>query len=342
MSQGPETMRDMFPELEASLRPIMTQMAQQFAPLLGMDMDDALQEARLAIHIAFQSYDYNRSHGGIRAFARQAIKNTFCGLAYAAATRARCPHTVYVDGSGNAQVAKHRRLASLEDLLELGDWVLPLDAVDCDAEAELDSHRIADRLGVLRLRLYKQLEPQERAVFRIKAQPPEAFLVFLRNIGVDVSDITNKHIARWLGVTKNSVDYSLLKIRGAFRALAEREFSDLVADLIRDGDWPMVHVSNKPNDAQFVRQVTQSRNLDPRPLPERRDIRIGQDSGRIIERYHWGAVLHLKLRDHRATVVVEGRFNENTGDVFGQHGIWKPITEDVPWYKTLVKEIDRP
>jgi len=341
MSVDNITMRDLYPELEASLRPTMLQMAQQFAPSLGMDVDDAMQEARIAIHLAFQSYDYNRSHGGIRAFARQVIKHTFCGLAYAAATRARCPHTVYTDDSGQSQVVKHRKLASLEDLLESGGLQWPL-SMECEAEAELDTHRIADRLMVLRMRLYNQLGPQEQQVFRLKARPPEAFLVFLRNIGVDAADVNHKHIARYLGTTKNSVDYSLLKIRGDFRRLAEHEFSDLVADLIRDGDWPMVHVSNNPNDAAFVRQVIQSRKLDPRPLPQRRDIRIGLSVGRIIERYHWGAVLHLKLRDHRATVVVEGRFNENTGDVFGQHGIWKPITEDVPWYKTLVQEIDRP
>jgi RNA polymerase sigma factor (sigma-70 family) len=338
MAQESEPINVVYPQLEASLRPMMRQLAHQFAPSLGVEFDDALQEVRMSVFQAFQAYDYNRGGGRIRSFARKTIKNALCQLAYAAATQARCPHTVYTDDSGRLCVAKHK-LASVEDLLESG---AAFPNGEDDVEQCVCQNQIASRLRVLHLKLYRILDAQERSVFRLKSNPPESFLLFLRNIGVNLSEATNKHIARFLGVSKNSVDYSSLKIRRAFTQLAELEFSDLVQDLILDGDWPMFHVSDNPDDVDFVRQVIQSRKLDPRPLPERREICIGQDCGRIIEHYHWGVVLHLTLRNYHATVVAEGKFNQNTGDVFGQHGLWKSIVDVVPWYRSLVREITKP
>jgi RNA polymerase sigma factor (sigma-70 family) len=333
MSNG-DISTQLYVELDSQLRPLVRRLSLRFALAYGVEADDAEQEARMALFEAFRHYDYNRGRGGVKKFARTTIRNAFRGLAYAAVTRSRCPHTVYVDEDGQERVVRHSRLASLEDVMDSSQVI-----ADGCGESELDVRRATDRLRVLRVRLYRALRPRERAIFKLKAQPPEDFLVFLRNIGVD-SDANNVHIARYLGISKNAVDYSLLKIRGEFRRLAESEFSDLIAGLIRDGEWPMVHVSFASNDVEFVRAVLLKRSLDPRPLSGPRDVRVKGEVGRIIERYHWGAILHLKLRCNVATVVVEGhRFNESTGDVFGSYGMWRPLTDEVPWYKTLVREI---
>jgi len=328
--------RDIYADLERPLMPMVRTLSAQFAPALGIGIDDAFQEARLALWEAFQGYDYNRSRGGVRSFARVAVRNAFCALLYKATTQTRNPHTVYEDEMGRQHVAKHR-LASLDDISPASTpQVFP------DPEEGAKYHEIGDRVRVLRMRLYRSLSDRERQVFRCRAQPSERFLLYLRNIGAETPEPTNVQIAEFLGLSKNAVDWSLHKIRKRFVDIAEEpEFSELVEGLVEDGSWPMIHISENPDDADFVRDVIASRKLDPRPIPGRRDIQATEGCGRIVETYSWGAVIHLRYGEEARTVLVEGRFNKATGEVHGEFGNWKSLAESIPWYRRLNKELDR-
>lgn len=328
--------RDIYEDLEGPLLPMVHKLSAQFAGSLGIGRDDAFQEARLALWEAFQGYDYNRSRGGIRRFARVAVRNAFCALLYKATTQTRNPHTVYEDETGTHHVAKHR-LASLDDISPASTpQVFP------DPEEGAQARETSSRVRVLRMRLYRSLSDRERQVFRCKAQPSERFLLYLRNIGAETAESTNVQIAEFLGLSKNAVDWSLHKIRKRFVDLAEEpEFSALVEGLVEDGSWPMIHISETPDDAEFVRGIIASRDLDPRPIPGRRDIQAADGAGRIIETYHWGSVIHLRYGEEARTVVVEGKFNKATGEIHGDYGNWKSLAESVPWYRRLNKELDR-
>ena len=345
-----ESVHQLYPELERELSPMMLKLARQFAPSLGISVDDALQEARIAVVRSFEGYDYERAHGGIHGFGRTCIKRAFLALLYQATTRTRNPHTIYTDEDGETQVAKHR-FASLDQLMDgeygaLGSSDRPHFQPCSDSlppDEDCDGERVARAVRQLSVRLMRSLGERERSVLRCKALPPESFAIFLRNIGVDANEVTNIHIGRFLGLSKNSVDWSLHKIRGQFVKMSEEspEFSGLIKELVREGRWPMVYTSEQRNDTEFVRRIIQERSLDPRPLPERRDIVINHRAGRIIEKYHWGSVLHLRLGSKSATVVVEGRFNALTGEVIGEFGNWKSIGDSVPWYKQLVRKVEK-
>jgi RNA polymerase sigma factor (sigma-70 family) len=354
--------RDIYEELEAPLLPMVRSLSVRFAGTLGIGHDDAFQEARMALWEAFQGYDYNKSRGGVFRFARAAVHNAFCALLYKATTQTRTPHTVYEDETGRTHVAKHR-LASLDDI-SLGSTPQVYPSPEQGAQTQ----EIGARVRVLRMRLYRSLTERERKIFRCKAQPSERFMLFLRNVGGSgltrrkfvvpgryasaskrprevgqmSAEPTNPQIAKFLGITKNAVDWSLHRIRRRFVELAELpEFSGLVEEIVEEGSWPMIHISEKPDDVEFVLETIAARGLDPRPIPGRRDIQVAEGCGRIVETYHWGAVIHLQYGDERRTIVVEGRFNKLTGEVHAEFGNWKSLAEDVPWYRRLNRELSR-
>lgn len=349
MSTVAERLRDgvsvheVFPELEKILQPRMKALAYKFAPVLEIGIEDALQEARLSVFKAFEGYDYEKSNGGVKSFAHRAIKNGFLDLLYKATTQSRNPHTIYEDSEGQVQLVLHRRLPSLEQLMSPETGFSPLQ-VPCPedtlpermAEGELMSRKIR----VLALRLSRKLKRSEREVFYCWTRPPEAFQLYLRNIGVEPSEATNIHIASYLGVGKNTVDYAIHKIKGHFADLAEGpEFSDIIRELVEEGKWPMIYTSDKADDVEFVKRILKEKNLEPIPAEKSRDIQVSGTSGRIVERYHWGVIVHLKYRSREATLVIEGRFNKLSGDVFGESGYWKTVADTIPWYKELAKEL---
>lgn len=332
------TFNRLYVEAERAVMPVIRAQANRFHRSIGIGVDDAVQEGRVAFMEAMREYDYNKARGGLHAYCSIVVRNAFFALLYKATTQTRMPHTVYDDDEGNTQVVRHP-MASLDAIaIEQSDAEMPSPAA-CLLELEADS-----RAKALRMRLVNGLSERERRVFECKSQPTEAFLIYLRNLGIeDVETATNEHIGRFLGLSKNSVDWSLHKIRRRFVKIAETaEFIDLVQEQIEQGAWPMIHVSRDKDDHEFVRQIIRKRSLDPRPVPSKREIEANDEGGgRVVEQYHWGCVLFLQRgKDHR-TLVIEGRFNKNNGEVFGEHGTWKSVADVVPWYGQLTKELKR-
>jgi len=327
-----------YADLERSLLPMVRSLSYRFANQFGVDGDDIFQEMRIALWEGFKDYDYNRSYGNVRRFAQVVIKKALCSQAYKATTRVRNPHTVFEDESGEAKTVRHP-LASLEDIHVATD-----EEGNPNPEESVCLKELGEKAGRLRMRLFRSLRGRERQVFKCKFQPSEQFLLYLRNVAEDGDDEpTNVRVAEFLGITKNAIDWSLHKIRRRFVELAEEpEFSALIADIVKDGEWPMIYVSEKADDHEFVRRVMARRKLDPRPSPNvPRDVQYrgeGQ-AGRIVEAYHWGSVIHLRFNGEARTVVVEGRFNKLTGEIHGEFSNWKSLAEVVPWYRRLNTEL---
>jgi DNA-directed RNA polymerase specialized sigma24 family protein len=325
----------MYVDVERVLKPVLMAHAHKLSRAIGMQVDDAIQEHRVALARAMSGYDYNRARGGLHKFADRVLRNNTLSLVYRYTTETRTPHTVCeVDG-------KHRvvkwRLSSLDDQTSDGAPLIPQPASnDQDPEARMLTEEAHVRRRKLLMRLLSKLSDRERLVFECKCRPDDAFMTYMRNIGAD--EPTHPIIAKYIGLDKNAVDYAAHHIRDKFTKLAEQEFPDLIEHHIADGTWPMIHhTAGASPDSEFAASVIKKRGLDPRPVAGR-DVRVRGAWGLDCETYHWGVVLFLKNGVDCRTLVIEGRVNLASGGVFGKmDGTHKSIADLVPWYAKLVR-----
>lgn len=325
----------LYAALEPTIMNLIVDQADRWHRALGIDRDDAIQEARIALTLALPEYDYNRSHGGIRAFARTAIKNALCGMLYSATAQMRVPHVVAVDDEGREFLVRYR-VGSL-DAMEEDTAYEPADGAP-DSEARYIAAEMDERIKLLRMRLLMSLDGRERDVFECQAFPSEAFMLYLRN--ANIGEPTIEAVGQYLGLTKNEVDWALHKAKRVFTAILEgSEFIELIEGAIRDGKWPMIHCANVAGDTSYIQSVIAARKLNPMPSRPS-DTMVSGQSYRLIEHYGWGAIVHLYLDDARqATLVLEGRFNYRTGEVIGHGGHWKQLGDVLVWYSELNKRL---
>jgi len=331
--------RELYPEVAAAVRPVILFHARKISMALSLPMDDAIQEVSMALYRGMQGYDFNRSHGGIHAYADVILRNCAASIITSSISTTCCPHVVYRE-DGKLKVAKRSRLASLDELTADGDRARIEPCCDDTPEDAYTRGEMQARRAKLKMRLVNKLTERERAIFKCLTQPAEGFLMFLRNIGLE--EPTHAAVARYLGLGKNAVDYSAFSIRTKFTKLAEAEFPDLIEGYIERGTWPMIHVSREPHpDHEFCTRVIRERGLDPRPTEPARDIEMAGDWAREIHNYPWGVVLIIKRGAKYRTMVIEGRFNKLSGGVSGADGTWKNVSGEVPWYPKLVRELTK-
>jgi len=313
MTQQQVQFGELYRQIEPVLMPIIRRTARQFSASLGpdQDFDDAVQESRIALAHAMMSYDYNKSRGGIYNFAKVVVRNALCGMAWRAATR------------------KNLERSQMEP-----DDETPSLAPGPDEDTE--SMEMVERLRVLKMRLLNSLNEREAEIFSCLCHPSDEFSTFLRNIGD--TETSNQAIAKFLGLSKNAIDWSLHKIRNRFVGLVETEFSDMLDEARKQGRWPTIEISAAPNDSGLVRRCLEEYRLDPRPLSAR-TTEHGGSSQRIVEHYAWGAVLFLRQATHEATVIMIGRVNLNSGLVMTDGGWNKSLADRLPWYTALVREL---
>jgi DNA-directed RNA polymerase specialized sigma24 family protein len=319
----------LYAEIEPSLMPIINNAAGRVARSLREDPKDLVQEARIALFDALHSYDYNRSRGGIYAFARQAVRTAMYNAVYRAASRGRTRKTQ--SGQGREWVSIVSTATDDLDTAFANNDPAP--------DSLFEERELEAKYRVLKMRLLNQLSGQNALVFRCFHHPTEDFIAYLRNKGVN--EPSNVHVAEFLGLSKNVIDWSVHLIKREFTKLAEEELgeiAELTKRAIRQGYWPMIHFSERERDAELIRNVIAKRGLDPRPseIPTEELSERGQ---RVIERYPWGAVLFLSFDDQRATLVLEGRFNQRTGEVIAQGGHWKGVGDFVPYYQELERSM---
>lgn len=324
----------LYKDIEREVMPIIRGAATAFARRLGTDTDDAIQEGRMALLEALSRYDYNLSKGGIFNYARTAVRQAMYGLLYTATTKSRQPHIVIEE---NGELKTIRSWPAL-----MGDFELSVCEVTPDPERAAMDAEMAEALTGLKMRLVNRLNDFQSKVFACLSNQDQGFILYLRNI--QVADEKNAQIAAYLGTGKNHVDWAVHQIKHHFTELAERQFSDIVNKAVKEGKWPMFHVSLRGNDVAFIQKVIAEQGLDPRPTgaPEvkRADVK-GVLCLRSVETYSWGSVIHLRFGVKTATVIAEGRFNAISGEVLTSTGLWKNIKTELPWYAAAQRVLSR-
>lgn len=317
----PPEMAEMYPELERQLSSMIRAKA---ARLRGVDIDDAVQEARIALLGAMHQYDFNR--GDVLPYLRTVVGNTCRTLHTQSRTQGRCPRA---DVMGDSDEGWQRIPTPPVSL----DGMSPEHYARCQPEAgETSSADFGQQLKEAQARvrkfqqtLLRRLDKRSAEILRAKIHPPRALIEQAKaarlaageEAPVVVDAPTNLEIARFMGLTKNKVDWALSKIRLAFADLATEEpFSDLFARVVEAPGWPVVHVSKgRAYHASFVHRTLSRRKLDDAPLrQERSECARG---ARTIIWQPWGCVLVVEARGEVWTAVVEGRLNPLTGEVHG-------------------------
>lgn len=329
MSQRDPIFDALWPSIEPHVINVIRGESYRFHQVLGIGRDDAAQEARMFLLGALHKYDYAKSRGGIRKWARTIIHHGFCGMLYAATAQMRAPHVVVTDQDGVERLVRCR-----VEALDAMEMFEPHDEEGTNPEDDAIESQMSERIRTLRLRLMMSLSGREKDVWECQSQPSEEFLTWVRNN--DIDEVTIEVIGQYLALSKNEIDWSLHKVKRLFTMiLEESEWADLIEAQVREGSWPMVYMSGIVGDVEFVQAVIQRRELEPRPRAPSDHTSNGQVH-RSIEHYAWGHIVQLHLDDERqATLVLEGRFNHRTGEVIGAGGHWKQISDYVPWYGEL-------
>lgn len=327
----------MYEDLERHVSPILKTHAKRINIAAGIPFEDAMQELRIAMfQRCFDSYDFNAGKGKFHLFVSTVLRYESMRIINNSMTNSKVPHVVQ-EVDGRKRVLKQRwNLISIDEMMEQSGDTVGGDVPDPHSAYEQSEDR-ARRLE-LKMKLRNKLCDRDRTVLDIMCHPPEEFLIFLENKGE--SDTTNGLIAEFIGVSKNAVDYSTLRIRRAFTQLAESEFPEISQIYIDKGTWPMIHMSKRNVfDYDFVRRIIKKRKLDPRPTNPARDIQSSGEWAREVHFYHWGVVLFLKKGKIHKTLVLEGNFNLITGGVSGAEFTWKYVSDYVTWYSQLVKKL---
>lgn len=229
-------------KIEAMVRPILESNAKRFATQLNMTYAEALQEARYGLMLALRKYDYNDSKGGIFNFVKIAVRRHFLKIWAVQKTQQRRPHVqvttedgkrvslpvpfvdhdLVVISGGEAMHVKRRDLRGTGDFMDT--FVAPPSAPD----SKLISTDAESTASAFQLALSNVLSERDRQVFECKCAPPRGLLMLM--LDELAEEPTIPLIGRYLGLSKNEVDWALKRVREAALALIGRDFSDL-ADL---------------------------------------------------------------------------------------------------------------
>jgi RNA polymerase sigma factor (sigma-70 family) len=218
---------------EAMVRPILESNAKRFARQLDMTYAESLQEARYGLVLALREYDYNASKGGIFNFVKVAVRRHFLKAWAVHRTQARRPHVQvtaedgkrvslpvpFVTDSVQGRDVFRSTGAGASDFMD--SFESALSAPD-SMLIEIDENTTT---SAFQAALENALSERDRQVLLCKHDPPRG----LRMLMLD--DLTDEPtiplIGRYLGLSKNEVDWALRRIREAALSLMGRDFSDL-------------------------------------------------------------------------------------------------------------------
>jgi RNA polymerase sigma factor (sigma-70 family) len=304
----PTELRELYPEIDKLMAPYMKARAARYR---GLDLEDAIQEARMALVSAMTKYDFNK--GDIVPYAREVIANAYRTAVSKNLAGVRCPRVPTRTPEGEWAMAPQPPV-SYDALLELRGALEQ--STEEGADAPVWNQQRAKLLRSFHASLLSKLEERERAVLRCKLDPPKDVIQAAGD-----SPVQNTHIGDHLGLDRNQMGWSLYKIRNAFTELAaEPRYADLFGEMVSSRDWPRAHVSKgtKPH-IQFVARTLRLRRLEPAPTGEVTDEKCY--AGRRRVEYHaWGAVVTVWRLGVVWTAVVEGRFNARAGEITGRWG----------------------
>jgi len=214
--------QDLYGQVESLVIPIIESNAKKFHRQLNMTLDEARQEARIGLMLALREYDYNASRGGIYNYAAKAVRRHFLKVWAAFRTQSRHPHMVVIqDGKKKAVPVA---FAEPDPWIE-GDFMDALPGLLGPPEAPLLLREGEDTARRLRAALEGSLSDRDRAVLECKIDPPRGLRMLMCE--ECATEPTIQLIGRYLGLSKNAVDWALRRIREVTADLVAEEFSEL-------------------------------------------------------------------------------------------------------------------
>ncbi|MGW8177337.1 MAG: sigma-70 family RNA polymerase sigma factor [bacterium] len=347
MTPVPDIIRDMYPDVESKVLPVIKARASRLKGISGVDVDDAIQEARIALLQAMTKFDFNSGEGDFAPYMSVVVINT-CRALFAKSRQAQHMARVPVrDGDGWEMVPMNP--VSMENYTVATDKPTPSTKSlgNKVAEALIDPAPLVDdsmmfresamKVGSFKAAMDERLADREQQVLRCRVDPPPGLIDQIESDGGDPAHPTNVDIAKYLGLNKAQMDWALYKIRNLFTEVASQDqFSDVFADLIKGTGWPTVHVSRgQCYNGDFVQRTLQTRHLDGMPVS---DVEESCDCGtRRVIQYEWGAVVAVWRPGVCWTVVAEGQFNPRSGEVTGTLGARKLLP--IEGYMQLAKAL---
>lgn len=356
-----------YSETEKKILPFLKKHSRRVASAIPeIDYEDALQEGRIAIVVALANVDVEKNGGLIAPYIYKVVRNCYYGMVSEAMFKSRVPHVVDFNSDGE-KIIRPLFPISLDTMVTYDDGEMTKYEIP-DSEnipsRNLEEVSVKTELGIFAMKMYNKLTGTDREIFRCKVHPSSDFLDMLYLDGVDYVhrddtgklvmdenfEITPDQISKYLGITKNSVGWSLYKIRKLFVDLSrnDKTFNETINSLVIDKRWPHLHVSEKSEneDLEFKRNIFKRRCLCTKQRKEpdySESKRLDADGKpfyyRMIKWYDWGAVINIKYEKDYYTVIAEGRFNPLTGAVFGS--VYKDAQVHIPlkWYRKMAKEL---
>lgn len=362
-----DIINELYPLVEQRMLPLIKIRSRKLSSFTAnIEFDDAVQEGRLALLAAIAKFDFNKAKNGkLEGYVQRVITNTYHGMLYEALAQARVPYVWRKDDSGQ-WIRKPRFPLSLDAMLAAeGEHDAPFEPTYEDQAVPDDSiyeEQIAPVARQLNMKMLFKLKGRdegswEKDVFKCKVHPPPELLSMMQDDGeeIDLEDpasvrVGNKHVAKYLGINKNMVDWAMHKIKKLFTSLAkyDEDFSEMFDDIVLRKGWPMIHyVRGDKHDEAFQARILKKRKLDTRPLdngwPEPETAGESCCDGtpywsRLVKNYSWGSKVVLKRGQEYVTMVIEGRLNLITGEVFGDDGLCESLP--ISWYGQLSRALN--
>lgn len=310
MNEIPQAFNELFKDVERAMLPFMRSRVQRYK---GMDVDDAIQEARIALMKAMSKYDFDKASGKLVPYMREVVANTYRASIAKALSQKSCPR-VAVRGE-HGWVKAPQMPMSYEALMEARAPIERGREEDA-AEHQLDVAQREALMEQFKRALFKKLSTREQDVLRCRLAPPEA----LEELAGE-DEIKNVHIAEHLGLDKSKIDWALYKIRNVFTELAQHpKYAELFGGFTESRAWPRIHVTRgtRPRPA-FVARTLKAQRLMMSPIGVESDERC-ELGRRCVEFHTWGAIMTVERDGEVWTCVIEGTFNPRAGEVTGALG----------------------
>jgi DNA-directed RNA polymerase specialized sigma24 family protein len=307
----------MYEDIERRLMPMIRRKA---ARLRGfMDMDDAIQEARMVVFRVLHSYDFNRNPN-LERYVGICLNNAFAGQYHKMSAQRRMPRRHTQDSEGNWATAPTPPMSLIE-----------MDASDNTMDSEagmmlLQSHGLVGRMIAA---IWPQLNEKERAVIDAFIHPPPEIDVAPGEPGF------NQAVAAYLGINKNALDWQLWRPRQLMLE-AMRQSPEFDRSLVSGPEWPHLVHSTEWDDQDMILGAISDRQLDPIVCDT--EMRTAGDAKMFARVYEWGEALCLRLGEASATLLLQGRFNRLSGTLHGRKYGSQQVP--VPWYQPCMKLIN--
>ena len=198
-----EVFNEMYPDLHHQLDRLVRMKARKLARY--MPVEDAEQEGRMAMVRALKAYDCNKANGSLECFVGACLDNAFRAVYAKCVAQRRMPRVAIQDGEG--YTLRPTQPSSLDAMNAEEVFPSCVPSPESGVADMQESSNIRSTLCEIR----ETLTQREASVLTLMMDPPPEV--------EDGGRATNIGIARYMGLTKNQVDYAVQKVR---RAILER------------------------------------------------------------------------------------------------------------------------